>query len=82
MYELVSALGEVLLYGLARLALPVLSLGRISVQSFGSRETGFDKFGIKRLPAGRLLVSRRVASLIGCALWLVAILGYVVVRAQ
>jgi len=80
MNELLPVFAEFGLYWVARLLLPVLSLGRVSVQTLDSRETGFNRFGVKRLAKGRVLVRRRVAALIGCAFWLVAVCGFLVVR--
>ncbi len=82
MNDLLSAFAEIGFYWVARLLLPVLSLGRVSVQTLESRETGFNRFGVKRLAKGRMLIRRRVAALIGCAFWLVAICGFLVVRAS
>ncbi len=81
MNELLSAFAEIGVYWLTRLVLPVLNLGRVFVQTPEFRETGFNRFGVKRLATGKILIRRRVAALIGCAFWLVAILGFVFVKA-
>lgn len=82
MNELLSAFGEIGLYWIARLLLPVLSVGRVSVQTLASTEAGFNRFGVKRISKGKLLIRRRVAALIGCAFWLAAICGFLMVRAS
>ncbi|MDX3925925.1 MAG: hypothetical protein QHC90_09010 [Shinella sp.] len=44
---------EVIGYTTARLVLPLITLGKVRVQSLSSTETGFNWLGFKRVPMAR-----------------------------
>lgn len=52
-------------YSTSRILMPILSLGRITVQPPMSEEQGFNSFGFKRIPGHGLLCHTSVAGCLG-----------------
>jgi hypothetical protein len=59
-------------YTIARIVLPLLSLGRLSVQPLDAPREAFNAFGYRRDSRGRIELEQTIAGFIGFALCLVA----------
>ncbi|OHV81963.1 hypothetical protein LCM4579_18445 [Ensifer sp. LCM 4579] len=64
---------EVIGYTTARLVLPLITLGKVRVQSVSSTETGFNWLGFKRVPDGSLICQSPMAGWIGLIPWVVLV---------
>ncbi|KOF17898.1 hypothetical protein AC244_16190 [Ensifer adhaerens] len=77
-YDLIDVLLELFGYTTARLVLPIITLGKVRVQSITSAERGFNWLGFKRVEDGSLICHADMAGFIGVMLWLlVALLFFV-----
>ncbi|ASR08881.1 hypothetical protein CHY08_18260 [Rhizobium leguminosarum bv. viciae] len=65
---------EAIGYSTARLVLPIITLGKVRVQSITSAERGFNWLGFKRNRDGSLICQGPMAGLIGLLLWTLAII--------
>lgn len=65
-------------YGVARLLLPMLSFGRMTVQPLGASSADFNMFGVRRVRGGRLEVRSGVAGFFG--LIIVVLAAVVLIR--
>ena len=52
-------------YGVARLLIPLLSFGRMTVQPLGAPSADFNLFGIRRVARGQIEVRSGVAGFFG-----------------
>ncbi|WP_376742383.1 hypothetical protein [Ensifer canadensis] len=68
--DLIDVLLEVLGYTTARLGLPIITLGKVRVQSICSAERGFNWPGFKRVGDGSLICHADMAGLIRVLLWI------------
>ncbi|OOO17959.1 hypothetical protein EFR00_32715 [Rhizobium sophoriradicis] len=64
---------EVIGYTTARLMLPLITLGKVRVQSVSSTETGFNRLGFKRVPDGSLICQAPMAGWIGLMPWVLVV---------
>lgn len=64
---------EVIGYTTARLVLPLITLGKVRVQSISSTETGFNWLGFKRVPDGSLICQAPMAGWIGLIPWVLVV---------
>lgn len=64
---------EVIGYTTSRLVLPLITLGKVCVQSVSSTETGFNWLGFKRVPDGSLICQAPMAGWIGLIPWVLVV---------
>ncbi|MGH0218406.1 hypothetical protein NKY66_31730 [Sinorhizobium meliloti] len=64
---------EVIGYTTARFVLPLITLGKVRVQSLSSTETGFNWLGFKRVPDGSLICQAPMAGWIGLIPWVLVV---------
>lgn len=64
---------EVIGYTTSRLVLPLITLGKVRVQSVSSTETGFNWLGFKRVPDGSLICQAPMAGWIGLIPWVLVV---------
>ena len=62
-------------YTVARLILPLISFGRLSVQPLNAPRESFNAFGYRRDGRGRIEIEQTIAGFIGFALCLAAFLA-------
>jgi hypothetical protein len=69
-------IGEVLLYGTARVIVPIVTFGRVRVET-GSDDgvVGFGWFGFGRDSDSRLVLSAQLAGFFGLVFWVAVIAG-------
>ena len=66
---IIDFLLEVIGYTTARLVLPLVTFGKVRVQSASSADTGFNWLGFKRLPDRSLICQSPMAGWIGLIPW-------------
>lgn len=71
---IVDIILEVIGHTTARLVLPIITLGKVRVQSITSAERGFNWLGFKRNSDGSLICQAPMAGLIGLLLWMLIII--------
>ena len=79
MHEFISIAYEIIGYWTARMILPIISFGRVTVQTMSSNEKGFNTLGLKRKPDGRYLLEDTMAGWVGCGFWLIVLAIYLAV---
>ena len=77
---IIDALVDMVGYMIARAILPVISLGKVSVESVSSRETGFNWLGYKVID-GKILFSSPMGGWIGLFI-LVSVISMLVLLAE
>lgn len=70
---------EVIGYSTAMLVLPLITLGKVRVQSITSIETGFNWPGFRRVPDGSLICQAPMAGWIGLIPWVVGVVFIVTI---
>lgn len=71
---IVDIILEVIGYTTARLVLPIITLGKVRVESITSAERGFTWLGFKRNRDGSLICQAPMAGLIGLLLWILVLI--------
>ncbi|MDE4601645.1 hypothetical protein [Sinorhizobium meliloti] len=64
---------EVIGYTTARHVLPLITLGKVRVQSVSSTEAGFNWLGFKRVPDGSLICQSPMAGWLGLIPWVLVV---------
>jgi hypothetical protein len=68
--DLIDVILGFLGYTTARLVLPIITFGKVRVQSITSAERGFNWLGFKRVDDGSLICHADLAGLFGVMLWI------------
>ncbi|WP_331374713.1 hypothetical protein [Sinorhizobium chiapasense] len=69
---------EFFFYGTARVAVPLLSFGKVVVDDFYLEDSGFNWIGLKRREDGRYVMNSDVSKLAAVAFWVLCLAAYAV----